>query len=85
MTGTCSGWVAYSFLTKDPYVLAGSAPGLIVSLWLNFGAIKLQYNPDYEIEFDTSIVQQDEQPQQHQLDQEGVGPNSSTRSSTSGS
>ena len=53
MTGTCSGWVAYSYITKDPYVLVGSAPGLLVSIWLNFGAIKLQYNPMYDIRFNS--------------------------------
>lgn len=43
MTGNCLGWVAYSYLTKDLFVLFANAPGLLLSIWLNFGAVKLQY------------------------------------------
>lgn len=43
MTGNCLGWVAYSYITKDIFVLLANAPGLILSVWLNFGAVKLQY------------------------------------------
>lgn len=43
MTGNCLGWVAYSYLTEDLFVLFANAPGLILSVWLNCGAIKLQY------------------------------------------
>ena len=43
MTGNCAGWIAYSYLTKDLFVLFANVPGLLVSMWLNFGAIKLQY------------------------------------------
>jgi solute carrier family 50 protein (sugar transporter) len=44
MTGNCLGWVAYAYYTHDPFVLAANLPGLIISLWLNIGAIKLQYH-----------------------------------------
>mmetsp|Transcript_9413 Transcript_9413/g.19526 ORF Transcript_9413/g.19526 Transcript_9413/m.19526 type:complete len:283 (+) Transcript_9413:56-904(+) len=43
MTGNCLGWCAYSYCTNDPFVLASNLPGLILSLWLNIGACKLQY------------------------------------------
>jgi len=43
MTGNCFGWCAYGYYTRDPFVLAANVPGLILSLWLNIGAIKLQY------------------------------------------
>ena len=43
MTGNCLGWSAYSYYTDDPFVLASNLPGLILSLWLNIGACKLQY------------------------------------------
>jgi len=43
MTGNCLGWCAYSYYTADPFVLASNLPGLILSLWLNIGACKLQY------------------------------------------
>ena len=43
MTGNCLGWCAYAYYMADPFVLAANLPGLIVSLWLNIGACKLQY------------------------------------------
>jgi Sugar efflux transporter for intercellular exchange len=43
MTGNCLGWSAYGYCTKDPFVLASNLPGLILSIWLNSGAAKLQY------------------------------------------
>lgn len=43
MTGNCLGWVAYSYLTKDLFVLFANVPGLLFSIWLNMGAAKLQY------------------------------------------
>jgi solute carrier family 50 protein (sugar transporter) len=42
-TGNCLGWVIYGYYTRDPYVVAGNLPGLILSIWLNMGAAKLQY------------------------------------------
>lgn len=48
MTGNCLGWVAYSFLTSDMFILAANAPGVILSIWLNSGAAKLQYHEMYE-------------------------------------
>ncbi|GAX16156.1 hypothetical protein FisN_3Hh363 [Fistulifera solaris] len=43
MTGNCLGWVVYAHYTNDPFVLAANVPGLVLSLWLNMGAAKLQY------------------------------------------
>jgi len=48
MTGNCIGWIAYSFLTKDLFVLFANVPGLMVSVWLNIGAAKLQYRTGYD-------------------------------------
>merc|ERR1719203_22926 len=48
MTGNCVGWVTYSFLIQDYFVFLANAPGIIISIWLNFGAIKLQYLQCYE-------------------------------------
>jgi len=50
MTGNCMGWVAYSILTSDLFVFAANAPGAILSLWLNFGVIKLEYVKRYRYE-----------------------------------
>lgn len=61
MTGNCIGWIGYSFLIHDYFVLASNAPGLFISVWLNFGAVKLQYNerqmfsdPELEMTKETS-------------------------------
>ena len=43
MTGNCLGWVAYAVAKQDLFVLFSNAPGLVLSLWLNMGAAKLQY------------------------------------------
>jgi len=48
MTGNCLGWVSYSFVTQNLFVLASNLPGLILSVWLNIGAAKLQYLERYE-------------------------------------
>jgi hypothetical protein len=37
------GWCAYGYYTHDPFILAANIPGLVLSLWLNMGAAKLQY------------------------------------------
>jgi len=43
MSGNCIGWVAYSYLKKDPFIFIANGPGILVSLWLNAGAMKLQF------------------------------------------
>lgn len=39
---------AYGYYTKDPFVLSSNLPGLVLSLWLNTGAAKLQYLERWE-------------------------------------
>jgi len=48
MIGNCAGWLGYSYLTLDLFLFFANAPGFLLSLWLNFGAIKLQYIDNYE-------------------------------------
>mmetsp|Transcript_28085 Transcript_28085/g.59295 ORF Transcript_28085/g.59295 Transcript_28085/m.59295 type:complete len:302 (+) Transcript_28085:285-1190(+) len=43
MTGNTIGWLAYSYITLDLFVFFANAPGLMISIWLNVGAMKLQY------------------------------------------
>ena len=43
MTGNCFGWLVYAYYSRDPFVLASNIPGIMVSIWLNSGASKLQY------------------------------------------
>jgi solute carrier family 50 protein (sugar transporter) len=49
MTGNCLGWVAYAAATQDLFVLFSNAPGLILSIWLNMGAAKLQYQQMHQL------------------------------------
>ena len=60
MTGNCAGWIAYSYLTHDVFVLLANVPGLLVSMWLNFGAIKLQYRTAY-MDMDMHYCEQQQQ------------------------
>jgi len=41
MTGNCVGWIAYSYMTTDPFIFFANAPGFILSIWYNSAAIKL--------------------------------------------
>ena len=71
MTGNCLGWVAYAYYTADPFVLAANLPSLVMSLWLNLGAAKLQYwerMQQYKRRSTTSTrsTSQQQQPQQQQ-------------------
>jgi len=43
MTGNCLGWVTYSFLIQNIYVFFGNCPGLLLSVYFNLCATKLQY------------------------------------------
>ena len=43
MTGNCIGWVTCSFLINNLFVFFTNAPGLILSIWFNMAAAKLQY------------------------------------------
>eukprot|EP00980_Cylindrotheca_fusiformis_P020265 scaffold7330_cov146-Cylindrotheca_fusiformis.AAC.4 len=44
MSGNCLGWCAYGYYVRDPFILASNVPGLVLSIWLNMGAAKLQYH-----------------------------------------
>jgi len=44
ITGNCIGWVTYSYLINNLFVFFANAPGLILSVWLNMAAAKLQYS-----------------------------------------
>uniref|UniRef100_A0A7S1Y776 Bidirectional sugar transporter SWEET n=1 Tax=Grammatophora oceanica TaxID=210454 RepID=A0A7S1Y776_9STRA len=48
MTGNCLGWNAYAYYTSDPFILSANLPGLLLSIWLNSGAAKLQYLARWE-------------------------------------
>eukprot|EP00956_Cyclotella_meneghiniana_P008896 scaffold12186_cov61-Cyclotella_meneghiniana.AAC.1 len=43
MLGNTLGWIAYAFITGNIYVFMANVFGLIFSIYLNIGAMKLQY------------------------------------------
>mmetsp|Transcript_38496 Transcript_38496/g.93309 ORF Transcript_38496/g.93309 Transcript_38496/m.93309 type:complete len:389 (+) Transcript_38496:147-1313(+) len=78
MTGNTFGWVTYGYLKNDPFLIASNMPGLILSLWLNIGASKLQYaehmmmttrklmnDSQYQYHHQSSSSQKQKQQQQH--------------------
>ena len=57
MTGNCIGWVTYSYLIDNLFVFFANAPGLVVSVWLNMAAAKLQYTDGVSRDMRDSFVQ----------------------------
>ncbi|KAL7491908.1 hypothetical protein ACHAWT_001153 [Skeletonema menzelii] len=57
MMGNCIGWVAYSYLINNLFLLLANAPGLILSVWLNMAAAKLQYSDRISHGMRSSFVQ----------------------------
>mmetsp|Transcript_15367 Transcript_15367/g.32340 ORF Transcript_15367/g.32340 Transcript_15367/m.32340 type:complete len:329 (-) Transcript_15367:41-1027(-) len=57
MTGNCSGWVTYSYLIQNHFVFWANAPGLVLSIWLNMAAVKLQYCDRMSQSMRSSFVQ----------------------------
>jgi solute carrier family 50 protein (sugar transporter) len=43
MMGNTVGWLAYSFITGDLFVFFANVFGVLISIYLNIGAMKLQY------------------------------------------
>ena len=56
MLGNCVGWLAYSFLLKNVYVFLPNASGVILAIWLNIQAIKLQYENHRSVEMQNAII-----------------------------
>jgi solute carrier family 50 protein (sugar transporter) len=44
--GNCLGWLAYSFLTKNPYVAAANVPGLLLGSWYVTTTLRIADRPD---------------------------------------
>lgn len=57
MTGNCTGWVTYSYLIQNQFMFWANAPGLIISVWLNMAAAKLQYCDRMSSSMRSSFVQ----------------------------
>jgi solute carrier family 50 protein (sugar transporter) len=70
MLGNCFGWVTYSILLGNLWIFFANAPGFILSIWLNLGAVKLLYQGHYTTEMRKSLVtylqKEEEQREQSQ-------------------
>ncbi|KAG7341724.1 sugar efflux transporter [Nitzschia inconspicua] len=66
MLGNCFGWVLYGTLRNNFWVYFANAPGLLMSLWLNLGAVKLLYQKHHSTAIRSSLVLFLQQEQQHQ-------------------
>jgi solute carrier family 50 protein (sugar transporter) len=56
MLGNCIGWVTYSVLIQNIFVLVANAPGLLLSVYYNMQALKLQFHEDRSTDLRKSIV-----------------------------
>ena len=56
MLGNCIGWIGYSFLIDNIYVFLPNGPALILAIWLNIQAIKLQYENYRSNELQSRII-----------------------------
>lgn len=58
MTGNCVGWIFYGYYLepRDAFIVASNMPGFMISLWLNFGAAKLQYKELWENSFNKNTT-----------------------------
>jgi solute carrier family 50 (sugar transporter) len=59
MSGNCFGWLTYAYYARDPFILASNIPGMLVSVWLNTGASKLQYYSEYQLSDEITALSDD--------------------------
>jgi solute carrier family 50 protein (sugar transporter) len=45
MFGNCVGWLAYSFINKDPYVACANIPGLLLGTWYTMTTLRIAEPP----------------------------------------
>jgi solute carrier family 50 protein (sugar transporter) len=50
-------WITYGILKQDLFIFFANAPGLLMAIWLNLQAVKLQYDSFRSQETRTSILQ----------------------------
>lgn len=70
------GWVAYSVVTQNLFVLVSNAPGLVLSIWLNMGAAKLQYQEIYRSRYhgdDSLYLRNEEEEDGNEISEDNSG------------
>jgi solute carrier family 50 protein (sugar transporter) len=66
MLGNCTGWITYAILIQNIFVLVANIPGLLLSVYYNMQALKLQFYEDRSTDLLKSIVSALEVEQQTQ-------------------
>jgi solute carrier family 50 protein (sugar transporter) len=66
MLGNCIGWITYSILIQNIFVLVANVSGLLLSVYYNMQALKLQFHEDRSTNLRKSIVSALEVEQQLQ-------------------
>jgi solute carrier family 50 protein (sugar transporter) len=56
MLGNCVGWVTYGILIQNVFVLLPNAAGVLMSVYYNMQAVKLQFHEDRSTDLRKSIV-----------------------------
>lgn len=56
MLGNCFGWLTYSILVQNLWIFFANIPGFLISIWLNFGAVKLLYQRHHSNEMTRCIL-----------------------------
>jgi len=83
MMGNCMGWVLYGTLLKNMWVFFGNAPGLLISIWLNLGAVKLLYQGHHVKEMrESTVAFLDKKEQQPRIPAAGDEDNETATNST---
>mmetsp|Transcript_13544 Transcript_13544/g.37409 ORF Transcript_13544/g.37409 Transcript_13544/m.37409 type:complete len:498 (+) Transcript_13544:267-1760(+) len=83
MLANCLGWISYSFVITNYYAFFANAPALLLSLWLNFSAVKLQYENSKTDELKKSLLKSlHELEDSHNFDAPYGGGDSTSHSSS---
>src|SRR6056300_437492 len=73
MLGNCAGWIGYSFMIQNWFVFLPNAPSLILAVWLNIQAIKINYGSYRSNELRDTLFEALEEESKKMLDKKKVG------------
>ena len=65
MLGNCYGWCLYGILNANFWVYFANAPGVLLSVWLNLGAVKLLYQEHHTQQMRASFLEYYEQEEEY--------------------
>lgn len=56
MLGNCLGWTTYGILKQNLFIFLANAPGFLIAVWLNLGAVKLLYQSHHSTQWRESVA-----------------------------